>query len=81
MIPLDPLPPIATSWDDEGTPTAYLQGYHVNAPEPVPGWEQYRVYPKQPSRVYAGCEPVCYRFADEAEFEKERDKIYPGDEL
>jgi hypothetical protein len=65
------IPDAPATYDSEGnelTPATYKPGYHVNFREPVPGLEEFRVYPTKPTRVYAGGEPVCYRFADEAEF-------------
>jgi hypothetical protein len=45
-----------------------IPGYHINTRQPVEGLDAYRVYPKKHFRVYAGQDPVCYRFADESEF-------------
>ena len=66
--------------DDEGnelTPATYVEGWHVNTPEPVPEWEQYRCHPEPFYRVYAGgVEPVCYRFPDRETF----DALLPEEE-
>lgn len=43
-------------------------GYNVNAPEVVPEWVAYRVYPKIPAVVFAGGITVCYTFASEGAF-------------
>lgn len=47
---------------------APIVGWHVNTSEPVEAWEQYRVTPTAPRRVYTGLEPVCYAFPDEATY-------------
>ncbi|VVP01411.1 hypothetical protein PS862_02867 [Pseudomonas fluorescens] len=53
---------------NELTPPTYQSGWHVNMTELVPELEQYRVFPAQPYRVYAGAETVFLRFADEGEW-------------
>ena len=57
---------------DEATDThetETLEGYHVNTIEPVPEWEQYRVYPEKPYNIWAPPAPTCfYRFADEDQY-------------
>ena len=57
----------------------YHDGWHINTPEPVPEWEQFRIpTPETPYRVYAGgIMPVCYRFESEAQFLS----MIPQDEL
>lgn len=57
-----------TGTDNNGEPVfTTLPGVAVNTQEPVPEWEQYRVYPKTPQRVYqAPSETVHYYFPDEA---------------
>lgn len=45
-----------------------IPGWHINVPEAIEGWEQYRVFPETPMRVYAGHETVCYAFPDEVAF-------------
>jgi hypothetical protein len=62
------------TYDDEGNELrapVYQSGWHVNALEPVPEWEQYRIpTPETPTRVYAGgIMPVCYRFESKEQFE------------
>ena len=50
-------------YDSEGnetTPPIPLPGWHVNAPCPVDGWEQYLVTPNTPRRVFAGHQTICY---------------------
>ena len=57
-----------------------IKGYHVNATEPVPEWEQHRVNPKNPRRVFWGVDPVCYSFPDEATYRKEYKSAFGEDE-
>ena len=45
-----------------------IPGWHVNSPQAIEGWADYRVTPATPLRVYAGHETFFYSFADEAEF-------------
>lgn len=71
----------ATYDDDENllTETIYKPGFHVNTREPVEGWENYRMYPETFFRVYAGQDPVCYRFPDKETWQAERDAVFPTD--
>jgi len=55
---------IGTLFSDE-TP---LEGWHVNSPEPVEGWEQYEATPTTPQRVFAGHPTFFYVFPDEETF-------------
>lgn len=69
------IPKQAATCDENGnqlTPTVWHDGFHVNTPEPVPEWEEYRCdpQPSTPYRVYAGgVVPVCYVFPDRETFE------------
>lgn len=61
------IPKTLAAYDDEGnklTETVYHDGWHVNALEPVPEWEAYKIpTPATPYRMYAGgVMPVCYVF-------------------
>lgn len=64
---------------DEATDThtvEELEGYHVNTLEPVPGWEQYRVYPEKPYNVWAPpAETVFYRFDNEQQYKAEAEAL------
>ena len=59
------------TYDAEGnvitkpTPTP---GWHVNSPQPIEGWDAYKVEPATPLRVFAGHTTHFYSFADEAAF-------------
>jgi hypothetical protein len=70
-------PPVV---DNEGniiTPAEYYDGWHVNALEPIPEWDAYRVYPDKPMRRYAApAETVFYRFADEQAFIEARNAAF-----
>ncbi len=60
------------TYDAEGnelTAPVAKAGWHVNSPHPVEGWEQYRVEPSSPRRVFAGHPTFYYMFPDEATFE------------
>ncbi len=67
-------------YDEEGnvvTEGVLAEGFHVNFPSPVPEFEEYRVYPATPIRVYAGgVTPACYTFADEAEWEVKKEEVF-----
>jgi len=72
MIQIDPigtlyaaLPPDAP----EGTQPAALPGWHVNTTHRVAGWDEYRVAPKTPRRVFGGIPTVFYAFPDKASFD------------
>ena len=56
------------SEDNVITAPVALSGYHVNSPQAIEGWEQYRITPETPMRVFAGHETFFYSFVDEAEF-------------
>jgi len=76
------IPSALPTYDEEGnelTTLEWADGYHINTPEPIPGWEQFRIpTPETPYRVYAGgIMPVCYRFESEAQFLS----MIPQDEL
>ena len=75
------IPSALPTYDAEGnqlTPVKWLDGYHVNTPEPVPEWADYLLDPQPatPVRVYAGgIMPACYKFPDKATFME----VYPGE--
>lgn len=50
-----------------GEPVALL-GWHVNAPWPITGWDDWRVTPAKPRRVFGGGQTVHYTFEGEAAF-------------
>jgi len=45
-------------------PPVPVEGFHVNSSVIIEAWEQYRVEPKTPSRVFFGGTTVCYNFPD-----------------
>ena len=58
-------------YDSEGnviTEPTPIPGWHVNSPQAIEGWDDYRVTPATPLRVFAGHETFFYSFVDEAEF-------------
>ena len=58
--------------DDEGfeyPELAPIEGWHVNTTQEVVEWEQYKVNPVTPMRVYAGIDTYFYTFPDQETFE------------
>jgi hypothetical protein len=41
---------------------------HDPKPAPIEGWEQYRITPETPMRVFAGHETYCYMFPSRDDF-------------
>lgn len=59
--------------DDDGnviSEATFFSGFHVNTDHEITEWEAYRVYPKNPQRVYWGAETYHYRFESEAAFDR-----------
>jgi hypothetical protein len=55
---------------EDGQEPVVLPGWHVNSPHPVEGWEQYRVEPAAPRRVFAGHPTYCYKFPSKEAFKE-----------
>lgn len=53
--------------DSEGNPVV-IQGWHVNSPWVVSDFEDKKVQPITPRRVFAGGSTFCYSFESEQEF-------------
>lgn len=53
--------------EEDQNPVA-LEGWHVNTPNAIEGWDAYAVIPTVPRRVYAGHPTFFYVFASEEEF-------------
>lgn len=45
-----------------------IKRWHVNSPQPIDGWDAYKVEPATPMRVFAGHTTYFYMFDDEAAF-------------
>ena len=45
-----------------------IQGWYVNSPKRVIGWENYEVSPVTPRRVFAGAKTIFYTFESEEQF-------------